>query len=121
MILELLAATGVVTLINKASNYAERKWGEPKLLPWQEELMHGDFDTAMEMLKRHNAAQDRADGMVCDCDLCKETWYEASVDYDPCFENSVANLCDCTVEEYYITINGDKTALDVHTYAACPF
>ena len=72
MILELLAATGVVTLVNKASNYAERKWGEPKLLPWQEELMHGDFDTAMEMLKRHNAAQDRADGMVCDCDLCKE-------------------------------------------------
>jgi len=72
MILELLAATGVVTLVNKASNYAERKWGEPKLLPWQEELRHGDFDTAMEMLKRHNAAQDKADGMVCDCELCKE-------------------------------------------------
>ena len=34
--------------------------------------MHGDFDTAMEMLKRHNAAQDKADGMVCDCQYCKE-------------------------------------------------
>lgn len=54
-------------------------------------------------------------------DFCIDTWYEASVDYDPCFENSVANLCDCTVEEYYITINGDKTPLDVHTYAACAF
>lgn len=45
---------------------------KPKLLPWQEEMMHGDFDTALEMLKRHNAAQDKADGMVCECELCKE-------------------------------------------------
>lgn len=60
-----------------------KSWDEPlitvrnpfrkqKLQPWQEELKYGDFDTAMEMLKRHNAAQDKADGMVCDCHYCKE-------------------------------------------------
>ena len=72
MILELLAATGVVTIVNKASGFIESKWGAPEPKPWQEELMYGDFDTAMEMLKRHNAAQDKADGMVCDCHYCKE-------------------------------------------------
>ena len=56
-----------------------------KLLPWQEEMMHGDFDTAMEMLKRHNAAQDKADGMVCECQYCKE---------DEFTDEEVEQLCE---------------------------
>mgnify|MGYP007032661419 CR=1 FL=1 len=39
---------------------------------WQYEIMYGDLDKGMELLRRKNAIQDRADGMLCDCDICSE-------------------------------------------------
>ena len=40
---------------------------KPDLPAWAVEAKYGDWDTAMQMLREHNIAQDKADGMRCPC------------------------------------------------------